>query len=249
MDISILPIEPDDEFWMLTNQIIQKGQKFTMILDVSSGKGLIVDKHDNLIGNHGSVPSEVVEKARRVMDTQTRAELMNLEGKRYLIDAIKPGEHLIIAGAGRDAVPVAELAAKAGFSVTVLDSRKDFNNDRLFPLASNLQKSPDEINPSEYTGSWWVVMNHIQSLDEKTLQVALKSDPKYIGVLGPISRTTEMLDKIGEDFNSGPIHSPIGLDIGAETMEEVALSIVSELMSVRNGRIPAPLHGKVKIHA
>ncbi|MFS0601224.1 XdhC family protein [Peribacillus frigoritolerans] len=249
LDISILPIEPDDEFWMMTNQIIQKGQKFTMILDVSSGKGLIVDKHGNLIGNHGSVPSEVVEKARMVMDTQTRAELMNLEGKRYLIDAIKPSEHLIIAGAGRDAVPVAELAAKAGFFVTVLDSRKDFNNDRLFPLVHNLQKSPDEIDPSEYTGSWWVVMNHIQSLDEKTLQVALKSDPRYIGVLGPISRTTEMLDTIGENFNSGPIHSPIGLDIGAETMEEVAISIVSELMSVRNGRIPAPLHGKVKIHA
>lgn len=249
LDISILPIEPDDEFWMMTNQIIQKGQKFTMILDVSSGKGLIVDKHGNLIGNHGSVPSEVVEKARMVMDTQTRAELMNLEGKRYLIDAIKPSEHLIIAGAGRDAVPVVELAAKAGFSVTVLDSRKDFNNDRLFPLACNLQKCPDEIDPSEFTGSWWVVMNHIQSLDEKTLQVALKSDPRYIGVLGPISRTTEMLDAIGEDFNSGPIHSPIGLDIGAETMEEVALSIVSELMSVKNGRIPAPLHGKVKIHA
>jgi xanthine/CO dehydrogenase XdhC/CoxF family maturation factor len=92
-------------------------------------------------------------------------------------------------------------------------------------------------------------MNNHQSLDEKTLQLALKSDPRYIGVLGPYSRTEEMLINIGQNFSSGPIRSPLGLDIGAETMEEVSLSIVSELMAVRNGRNPMPLHGKVKIHA
>ncbi|HWO95436.1 MAG TPA: XdhC family protein [Bacillus sp. (in: firmicutes)] len=249
LEILILPIEPNDEFWVKTDQVIQKGQNFTLVLEIPSGKRLIVDKDGHLIGNHEGVPSEVIEKAKAVIDTQTRAEIVTYGGSRYLIDAVKSSEHLIVAGAGRDAVPVADLAAKVGFSVTVLDSREDFNNVHLFPSALHLKKSPEEINPYDVSGSWWVIMNHHQSLDEKTLQLALKSDPRYIGVLGPISRTEEMLTNIGQNFSSGPIRSPLGLDIGAETMEEVSLSIVSELMAVRNGRNPMPLHGKVKIHA
>ncbi|MDQ6596596.1 XdhC/CoxI family protein [Bacillus salipaludis] len=249
LEMLILPVDRNDEFWVKTDQVVQKGQHFTLVLEIPTGNRLLVDKDGHFIGNHESVPLEVIEKAKTVMDTQTRAEIVACDGSRYLIDAVKHSEHLIVAGAGKDAVPVADLAAKVGFSVTVLDSREDFNNSRLFPLASHLKKSPEEIDPNDVTDSWWVIMNHNQALDEKTLQLALKSDPRYIGVLGPISRTEEMLINIGQNFSSGPIRSPLGLDIGAETMEEVSLSIVSELMTVRNGRNPRPLHGKVKIHA
>ena len=91
-------------------------------------------------------------------------------------------------------------------------------------------------------------MNHHQMKDEASLKLAIESNPRYIGVLGPIYRTNEILEKIGYSIDSGPIHSPIGLDIGAENSDEVAISIVSEIMSVRAGRVPRLLHGKVKIH-
>jgi xanthine/CO dehydrogenase XdhC/CoxF family maturation factor len=92
-------------------------------------------------------------------------------------------------------------------------------------------------------------MNHQQNRDEASLALALKSKPRFIGVLGPLSRTQEMLANIGADLTSGPLRAPIGLDLGAETVEEVAVSIVSELMMVRSGSSGSPLHGRTKIHA
>ena len=84
--------------------------------------------------------------------------------------------------------------------------------------------------------------------EEESLKLAIESFPKYIGVLGPTYRTNEMLENISYGITSGPIYSPLGLDIGAETMYEVAISIVSELMSVRVGRVASSLHGRTKIH-
>ena len=91
-------------------------------------------------------------------------------------------------------------------------------------------------------------MNHHQEKDQESLRLAIESCPRYIGVLGPIYRTNEMLENIGYNLNSGPIYSPVGLDIGAETIDEVAISIVAELMSKRAGRSSKSLHGTVKIH-
>jgi len=194
------------------------------------------------------VSSDIVAQGKRCLKTQTRATLYSYNGKRYIIDAVKPSEHLIVAGAGRDAVPVAELANKIGFTVSVLDSRTDLNNEKNFPNARHIVTQLDKIENSDLSDSWWVIMNHHQEKDEESLKLAIQSQPRFIGVLGPMSRTEEMLAKIQYSFSSGPIHSPIGLDIGAETMEEVAVSIVSELMSVRAGSYPIPLHGKLKIH-
>ncbi|MFE0507070.1 XdhC family protein [Peribacillus butanolivorans] len=248
LEMLILPIDQNDVFWKETEEIIQKGQAFSCVLEIPTGRRLLIEKEGNIIGDLDNLPCEVVEKARNSMDTQTRAEIMSCDGSRFLIDAVKPGEKLIVAGAGRDAVPVADLAAKAGFSVTVLDSRVEFNNPRLFPSVIHLIENPEEINSNNVTDSWWIIMNHYQEIDEKALQLALKSNPRYIGVLGPMARTKEMLINIGQTFSDGPIYSPIGLELGAETMEEVAISIVAELMTVKNGRNPVPLHGKTKIH-
>ncbi|MFD6438573.1 XdhC family protein [Peribacillus sp. NPDC060186] len=248
LEMLILPINPNDVFWKKTDDIIQKGQAFSCVLEIPTGRRLLIEKEGKVIGDLDNFPCEVVGKARNSMDTQTRAEIMSYDGSRFLIDAVKPAEKLIVAGAGRDAIPVADLAAKAGFSVTVLDSRVEFNNPRLFPSVIHLIKNPEEINSKNVMDSWWVIMNHYQEIDEKALQLALTSNPRYIGVLGPIARTKEMLINIGQTFSDGPIHSPLGLDLGAETMEEVALSIVAELMAVKNRRNPIPLHGKTKIH-
>jgi xanthine dehydrogenase accessory factor len=178
------------------------------------------------------------------MKSQTRAEVFNWEGNRFVIDTVKVNERLIIAGAGRDARPVvAELASKVG-----LDPRDEYNKPLYFPLATHIIESPTNIYPVEVADSWWVFMNHYQEKDEACLKLALNSEPRYVGVLGPRSRTEAMLSNIGYNLLSGPIHSPIGLDLGAETMDEVALSIVSELMVIRTGRKPTPLHGKLKIH-
>ncbi|RID83511.1 XdhC/CoxI family protein [Peribacillus asahii] len=249
LNILILPIEREDEFWLKINGVLERNQAFSLVLEIPTGRRLIVQKDGKRLGDAASVPNEVVERARSVMEKQTRAEVFTYKGYSYWIDAVKPSESLIVAGAGRDSIPVVELATKAGFAVTVLDPREELNNPRFFPSAAHhIVKHSTAISSKEMMDCWWIIMNHHQQHDEDALQLALSSHPRFVGVLGPMSRTEEMLSNIGRSFSSGPIRSPLGLDLGAETMEEVAISIVSELMAVRSGRNPRPLHGKAKIH-
>ena len=246
LEFLFLPIFPDEDFWQKTRELLLQEQTFTMMIDMLTGKSLLIE--NKAVYGDEAIPEQVIKKVIAVANIQTRAEIYLFNGTRFYIDAVRPSERLIIAGAGRDAVPVADLAHRAGFAVTVLDARSHLNNERSFPNASHLLKEPEDVEERQLQNCWWVIMNHHQMKDEAALRLAIKSSPRYIGVLGPIYRTNEMLDNIGYRLDSGPIHSPVGLDLGAETSDEVAISIVSEMMSVRAGRVPRLLHGKVKIH-
>lgn len=250
LEILILPVQENDPFWNATERFLQNDEEFSFILEVPTGVKAIIAKNGEMFESNGSLPSKVYERALTNMESQRRAEIMVVEGRRFVIDIIRSSQLLIIAGAGKDAIPVADLAAKTGFSVTVLDPRSEFNNKRYFPNALHLIQDPESLNPADVSDAWWVIMNHLQNRDEAALGLALKSHPTYVGVLGPILRTKEMLENLGEDLSVfKKIHSPIGLDIGAETMEEVAVSIVSELMMVRSMKSGTSLKGKRKIHA
>ena len=238
-----LPIFPHDQFWIHVQNLLFREQAFTLVIDLNTGKMSLIEENGTLCGNE--VPVSVLTHAGLTASRQTRAEIFE---NHYYIDAVKRSERLIIAGAGRDAVPVADLAGRAGFAVTILDARSHLNSEQSFPHAEHLVREPEDIESSQLTDSWWVIMNHHQMKDEASLKLAIESKPRYIGVLGPIYRTNEILANIGYSIDSGPIHSPIGLDIGAENSDEVAISIVSEIMSVRAGRVPRLLHGKLKIH-
>ncbi|MBD3107434.1 XdhC family protein [Bacillus sp. AGMB 02131] len=238
-----LPILPCNQFWLHVQNLLFREQDFTLLIDLNTGKMSLIEENRTLYGDE--VPASVFTHAKLTASRQTRAEIFE---KHFYIDAVKRSERLIIAGAGRDAVPVADLARRAGFAVTILDARTYLNNKQSFPHAEHLVREPEDIESNQLIDSWWVIMNHHQMKDEASLKLAIESKPRYIGVLGPIYRTNEILANIGYSVNSGPIHSPIGLDIGAENSDEVAISIVSEIMSVRAGRVPRLLHGKVKIH-
>ena len=247
LEFLFLPVFSQDDFWQKTHELLLREQAFTMMIDMFSGKKLLIEENRDLYGDD-SIPKQVINRSKTVSNRQTRAEVYTFEDTRFYIDAVRSSERIIIAGAGRDAVPVADLANRAGFAVTVLDARSHLNNDQNFPNTEHLVKEPEEIEEAQLQNCWWIIMNHHQLKDEAALRLAIESNPRYIGVLGPIYRTNEMLANVGYSLDSGPIHSPVGLDIGAETSDEVAISIVSEIMSVRAGRIPRMLHGKVKIH-
>lgn len=248
LEIFILPLVKGDVFWRTARQVLQSGQVACLVMEVSKGTRVLIGKDGECYGETEHLPEAVYKRAMLEMREQTRAKVVEAEKQRFVLDVLRPNERLIIAGAGPDAQPVAELAAKTGFSVTIVDPREYWNNERRFPGANHIVKEPDNLLPEYVAGSWWVIMNHHQERDQSALRLALQSDPRYIGVLGPMTRTEEMLGRIGFHLTSGPIHSPVGLDLGAETMDEVAISIVSELMAFKNNRTGAPLHGKVKIH-
>lgn len=163
-------------------------------------------------------------------------------------DVMRPPERLLLAGAGHDARPVAKLAQQAGFDVVVLDPREHVNNEQYFPDADHWVKAASEVSADAVQGSYWVIMDHHQRRDEEALKLAVSSRPQYLGVLGPRSRTQEMIAKLGLAVEGIPLRSPVGLDLGAESPDEVAVSIVSELMAARSHTSGGSLDGKDRIH-
>ena len=243
-----LPISSTDSLWVCIQHLLQQEEPFTLIVDTETGNSAVLGEDSSILVADDAIPASIISRAGNLHSSQTRAQLLSENGRCYYIDAIKRSEHLVIAGAGQDAMPLAKLAHKAGFSVTVLDARAHFNNTDRFPHAEHVTTPVEQLSNGVLKGSWWVVMNHHQERDEEALRLAIESNAKYIGVLGPTYRTDEMLRNIGHSLSSGPIHSPVGLDIGAETIDEVAISIISEIMSLRANCTPRHLHGKEKIH-
>jgi xanthine dehydrogenase accessory factor len=248
LEIMIVPVDQNDLFWKKVMSLLQINQPLSMILEIPTGVRVLLDQNGIGWGDLELVPDNVHQIALE-RTHRTRAEVISHGNRRFVIDTMKPSERLIIAGAGHDAVPLASVANKVGYDVTILDPRRDFNNQFRFPDVFHVVDEPSEADVTSLNDSSWVIMNHQQSRDEAALALALKSNPRFIGVLGPLSRTQEMLENIGASLSSGPIHAPIGLDLGAETIEEVAISILSELMMLRSGSRGSPLNGRTKIHA
>jgi xanthine dehydrogenase accessory factor len=159
------------------------------------------------------------------------------------IDIAGDGPDLYIFGAGQIAVPVAKLAGEVGFRVHVIDTRPLFANRERFPTASEvLVGFPGEIARGyELTPyGFALVLTHTATHDLPVLEVLLRSDIRYIGVLGSARRAEALAKRLREmGFTAGDInrlHIPVGLDIGAEGAEQMALAVVAELLMVRTGR-------------
>ncbi|NOX36795.1 MAG: XdhC family protein [Calditrichaeota bacterium] len=168
------------------------------------------------------------------------------ENERYelLVEQIVPPPELVIFGAGQDAEPVVELAAFLGWRVVVVDHRPLFAQPDRFPAATQvfledygafLTNRP--IQPENLV----IIMTHHFLHDLTILKHLCQHPPAYIGVLGPRRRTQQLLDQLkqeGEWNEQFPdrLFSPVGLDIGSESPEEIALSIISEIQAVRARR-------------
>ena len=185
-----------------------------------------------------------------------------IEGDRALLEyendvareVIHPPTRLVICGGGTDALPLARLAKLMGWQVTVVDHRASFATSARFPdadavVCANLSLDADALGGrvpiDERTMA--VVMAHSASHDRAYLHAMLDAGVGYIGALGPRRRTVELLGErcAGPDSTlPSSVHSPAGLDLGAETPEEIALSIVAEIAAVSAGRAAGMLRNR-----
>jgi len=156
------------------------------------------------------------------------------------LEFIHPPISLIIAGAGNDAQPLAEMAYLLGWEVTVVDGRPTHATAQRFVNASKILVSKPEnvlaqMNIDEQTA--FVLMTHNYIYDLELLKYLLDTDTPYIGTLGPRKKLLRMLEELelATPENETRVHGPIGLDIGAETAEEIAISILAEIKSVFTG--------------
>jgi xanthine dehydrogenase accessory factor len=163
------------------------------------------------------------------------------------VEAILPAPRLWLLGAGHVAKPTAALARSVGFEVHVIDEREELNTAERFPDCRRVLGDPgDELRKAELGDADWVlIMTHDHQLDEAALAAAAGQSAHYVGLVGSKRKVFRLLERVrakrGGDFPLERVFAPVGLDIGAVSPEEIAVSIVAELVALRHGRPAAHL--------
>lgn len=161
------------------------------------------------------------------------------QGKfEFFFENIKPPVSLLIFGAGADAIPLAETGKNLGWQVTVIDHRPAYASKERFSSADEIlhvrpENLAEQLTIDENTVA--VVMTHNFESDKLIQKYLFGTNAQYIGALGPKKRTEKLLAEIGESWREN-LFAPVGLDIGADTPELIALSIAAEIQSVLKNR-------------
>ncbi len=216
--------------------------------DVSPGCRLLVWE-ERIAGGTGV--ADVDRRAREVARGYLAAagsgrERIDLpDGTLHLhLTVHRPPDDLVILGAGHIARPLCVFAALLGYRVTVLDDRPEFATTERFPEAERVLRVADDDPFAEVAvgpRSAVLLATRGHRLDFEALRKLLARDvpPAYIGMVGSRRRVRATLEQlVREGFAAGlleRIHAPVGLDIGAETPEEIAVAIVAELVCLRRG--------------
>ena len=220
---------------------------------------MLISEDGSQTGNvgGGTVEADVVRLAKEVMETgKPKLLSFDLSGidhderalvcggsMQIYIDPVLPDPELFIFGAGHVAKAVAEAAKAAGFKITVFDDRTKYATTERFPYANVVLIKDSENWRAELDGlnltssSYVFVATQRPKTDRVCLRCALLSPARYIGMLGSLTKTKILLDALrqeGVDSSQfSRIFIPAGLDIGSETPEEIAASIIPELIAAR----------------
>jgi xanthine dehydrogenase accessory factor len=248
IDVLIEPLDPNDEY-----NAVRQLEKYiniqepislaTIFRGEGTGEKIVLSKNNYQSDKfkNASLHALVVEDATKLIlsgKSQATSYIINEESIEVFIELIEPGTSLIIFGGGFDARPVSQLAKSLGWHVVVTDECVAHIAPIFFPDADKISLChrdfiDRDFNITPYTAC--VLMSHNYNYDRDVLRKIIFTSTPYIGILGPRKRYDKMLDELKQDGllvtgdHEQRIHSPIGLDIGAETPDEIALSIIAEV--------------------
>ncbi len=177
------------------------------------------------------------------------------DGSEVFVETLTPPLRLLVFGAGDDAVPMTNLAKFLGWQVIVADGRAHYARRAKFPAADRLLvRHAGEPLPPEMVDPWTaaVVMSHSYIQDLDVIRELARKPPRYVGILGPRKRAVQLFSDAGLDVAGldSELHTPIGLDIGADGAEQVALAVAAEIQAAFNGRSGGCLRDRAgSIHA
>jgi xanthine/CO dehydrogenase XdhC/CoxF family maturation factor len=190
-----------------------------------------------ILGGH-NLPAEIEAETRSALAAGA-SRLMRLGEREVFIETLVPAVRLLIFGAGDDAIPLTDLAKYLGWRVDVFDGRSHYARPEKFPNADAVTvrvagAPPPAIDPWTVA----VLMSHSYSQDLQALRELADLPLRYLGILGPNKRTAQLLEDAGLDPAriSAKLHAPMGLDIGADGPEQVALAVTAEIQATLNSR-------------
>ncbi len=239
-------------------------------VDVSLGAKMLVYADSELgdIGG-GALEQSVIDFARgsipkHIVQTTTFTPAGDLvEGRRaieaadatveILVEIVEPAATLLVVGGGHVGLAVGQLGAMLGMEVAIIDDREDYANEDRFPYEANVICGDfgEELEQFPITANTFIVLvSRGHKVDELALRTVVERGAGYVGMIGSKRRTRTVLQHLAEaglDPDAlDKVFTPIGLDIGAETPEEIAVSVLGEIILVRRGGGAEPMsdHGR-----
>lgn len=189
-----------------------------------------------------SAPAELAAQAAMMLKAD-RTGVVSVGDESWFVESRNPSPRAIIVGAVHIAQSLAPLAAAMGFAVTVVDPRRAFASADRFPGVATRTDWPDEaldaLAPDARTAI--ITLTHDPKLDDPALIRGLQSEAFYIGALGSRKTHAARLDRLRaagvDEAAMARVRAPVGLDIGAVTAPEIALSVIAEIVAARRGKI------------
>jgi xanthine dehydrogenase accessory factor len=217
-----------------------------LVKGLAGAQGRLLVRERGTAGSLGddTLDREAIERARARLRATVPASGSEQIGRAELFfDVTLPPPELVIFGAGPDAEPLARLGWELGFAVTVVDVRPAFLTHDRFPHAALIPAHFSRFHEALvlHQRSYAVIMNHHLERDRESLRFALESGAAYVGALGPRSRFQKLLGGLHEQgavldpAQVARVHSPVGLALGAESPEEIAVSIMGEILAIQRG--------------
>ena len=197
----------------------------------------------------GAIEREVLAEARALLEgggtTLLRRHLTRELGMccggemTVFLEVIEAAPRLVVFGAGYIAKPLAAVAAGCGFDVTVVDERPEWASEERFPTARlEVRAAEDFARAWQTDGSEFVVVaTHDHALDQRIVQSLLGRPLRFVGMIGSIPKQRKFALRLRArgfpDQAIARLHTPLGLEIGAQTPEEIAVSVVAQLIAIR----------------
>jgi xanthine dehydrogenase accessory factor len=189
----------------------------------------------------------IINDAASVLESRQSLVKVYTEGLTYtaFVELLKPVVSLVIAGAGNDAIPLVKMAHVLGWDITVVDGRNNYALAERFPQASRvIVARPEEVLSYVEINEWTAVilMTHNYNYEIALLKQLAAYSFSYAGVLGPKKKLDRMLSELKDngvtlsEDQLERLHGPVGLDIGSEGAEEIALSVLAEIKAVLSFR-------------
>ncbi len=245
-------VQKIDREWYAALRPIIASDRSSVIATVISGpidllaRSIIVTDDGSTIGMlSAEIDRAVMAAALHALRNgqSQRCTIDQPEPIEFFLDVIAPAPEVIAVGGVHIAIALTQLAKVMGYRTTVIDPRGVFGTEARFPHIDRLIHAwPDEalkqINLSSLSAV--VMLTHDPKLDDPALKIVLPSEAFYIGALG--SRTTQeqrrqrlLADGISE-ADLAKLHGPVGIDLGGQTPEEIALAVMAQIVATRNGR-------------
>ena len=245
--VLIVPIVPqrDRDVFAAAAAAQAEGQRAALITvfpDAGPAQMLALSPEGQLVGTSGDPAMDQPLRQAAVECLEEEEPRLIAEPVRAHVDVLAPRPAVLIFGGGHIGAVLAHLAALVGFRVVVADDREEFANRGRFPHADEVLALPvPEVFARHPIGedAYLVAVTRGHANDEEVLVFALRTPARYLGMIGSKRKVAGVFARLREqgftDADLARVHAPVGLDIEAETVEEIAVSIIAEMIAVRRG--------------